>query len=264
MMRVERAVWVVRWGGGVLASVLVPAMVLGACGSDDAGPQSTAVTSTSSTINRPLATPLPTLAPPPTAAPTSPPTVAPPMAAPATTVLLSTTVPVTTTTVPAGAALILRDNSVGDAVFGADPDDVVAYIRSIIGAPTSDSGWVDPTTVFGVCPGTEVRGVSWGDLRLLFSDESTVIAGRRHFFTYTYGPAFGSSIDPTGPRTATGISVGSTVADVLAAYPDVIISDADEFTPANFFVSEDIGGFLSGTGDGDTVVAIIGGRPCGE
>ena len=55
-----------------------------------------------------------------------------------------------------GAELVLRANGLGDAVFGADPDGVIAYVTSIIGPSTVDTGWVDPLSV-GACPGTEFR-----------------------------------------------------------------------------------------------------------
>ena len=183
--------------------IAVGMFVLGSCGDDSS--------STASTL-RPIVTTstvTPTVAP---AATTAPITVVPATALPATAVptTIATTVPVSSstappstaapttaapttiapTTVPAGAALVLRTNGVGDAAFGADADEVVAYVNSILGAPTADSGWADPFSTFGVCPGTEVRGVTWGDLTLLFSDESVVASGRRHFFTYSYGPAF--------------------------------------------------------------------------
>jgi hypothetical protein len=83
--------------------------------------------------------------------------------------------------------LVLRPNGLGDAAFGVDPDGTVAYISSIIGKPTVDTGWVDPLSV-GACPGTELRQVTWNDLVLLFTDQSPFATGRRHFFAYTYGP----------------------------------------------------------------------------
>ncbi len=93
----------------------------------------------------------------------------------------------TSTTLAPGAELVLRPNGLGDAAFGADPEGVVAYVSSIIGKPTVDTGWVDPLSV-GACPGTELRQVFWADLVLQFSDQSSVTSGRRHFFSYVYGP----------------------------------------------------------------------------
>ena len=165
---------------------------------------------------------------------------------------------------PKGAALVLRETGLGDAVFGADPDEVIAYVRAILGAPTADSGWADPLSTFGVCPGTEVRGVTWGDLTLLFTDESIVTSGRQHFFTYTYGPAFSASIDPDGLTTPNGITVGSSVADLKAAFPGIVVYPGDDIVDASFYVNDNLTGFLTGTSDTDAIETIFGGVPCGE
>ncbi|HEY7626711.1 MAG TPA: hypothetical protein VH761_06575 [Ilumatobacteraceae bacterium] len=160
----------------------------------------------------------------------------------------------------------MRANSLGDAAFGADPDGVVAYVSAIIGPPTVDSGWVDPLAV-GACPGTSPEGfrqVIWGDLILQFSDESSVTSGRRHFFSYVYGPPLGSEIAPAGLKTDAGIGVGSTVAELTGTYPGVIINPGDEFGGPNFKVNDNLVGFLSGVEATDTVTSVLGGQGCGE
>jgi hypothetical protein len=149
-------------------------------------------------------------------------------------------------------------------VFGADADEVINYVRSILGQPTADSGWADPYESFGICQGTEVRGVSWGDLQLLFSDVSEVMSGRRHFFNYVYGPAAnGSSITPEGMRTSTGVGIGTSVADLRAAYPGVQVYPEEIYGPY-FVVNENLTGFLTGVTDADSVISFIGGMGCGE
>ena len=165
---------------------------------------------------------------------------------------------------PKSATLVLKENGLGDAVFGADADEVVDYINSIAGTPTSDSGWADPFSAFGVCPGTEVRGVTWGDLLVLFSDESLVATGRRHFFSYSYGPPFTSSPRPAGMRTPNGVTLGSTVAELRAAHPDVIVTPGDEIFGPSFHVNDNFNGFLTGGSDDDRLETIIGGVGCGE
>ena len=243
----------------VTASALFVAVsIVAACGGDD----SSASTSTFA--------PLVTTVPPPATTTTiaSPVTTAAPATtlAPTTTAVTSTTVGASTTTatsVQAAATLVLSDTGLGDAAFGADPDEVVSYVRSILGPPTRDSGWVDPLQTFGVCPGNEVRGVTWHDLQLLFSDESIVLNGRRHFFNYVYGPASGSTVLPDGMRTANGIGIGSSVADLRAAYPDAQVYPEEIFGPY-FVVNENFTGFLTGVTDADTIISFIGGLGCGE
>lgn len=162
-----------------------------------------------------------------------------------------------------GAELVLRTNGLGDAAFGADPDGVIAYVSSIIGAATVDTGWVDPLSV-GACPGTELRQVSWGDLVLQFSDDSSVTSGRRHFFSYLYGPSFGATIAPAGLKTDAGIGVGSTVTELTGTYPAAVLNPGDELGGPNFFINDGLAGFLTGVTETDTVTSVIGGQGCGE
>ncbi|MEX0846768.1 MAG: hypothetical protein WD023_03235 [Ilumatobacteraceae bacterium] len=237
----------VRGAFGIIVAI---SLVLAGCGGDDEAAATTLAPIITSQTTAPT-----------TAAPT---TTAPPASSSTTT--STTTTPESTTTstsIPAAAALVLRDNGLGDALFGTEADEVVRYVQAVLGPPTADSGWADPFSAFGVCPGTEVRGVTWGDLTLLFSDVSTVATGRRHFFNYVYGPAFGVSIQPEGMRTDTGIGIGSTVADVKAVFPTVMIFPPD-IADAYFVVSENLSGFLTGTTDDDTVRSVIGGIGCGE
>lgn len=238
---------------GALGLVAAATLLLAACGGDDDAATTTLAPIVFDTTTAPATTAPPTTVPATTAPPTTSSTTTSTTAAPTT----------TSTSVPAAAALVLRDDGLGDALFGTEPDAVVRYVQAILGAPTADSGWADPFSAFGVCPGTEVRGVTWGDLTLLFSDESTVASGRRHFFNYSYGPPFGVSIQPEGMRTDTGIGIGSTVAELRVAYPTVRIFPPD-IADAYFVVDENFTGFLSGTADTDTVRSVIGGIGCGE
>jgi len=242
--------------------VVLVAGLLAGCGSDGGSADTLPpIVSTTTTIAVTVPPTVTTSAPPTTVPVTLPPTTSTTVAETTTTTGETSS---STTDVPKGAALILRDDGVGDAVFGADPDEVIAYIRSILGAPSADSGWADPFSSFGVCPGTEVRGVSWGDLTLLFTDSSVVTSGRRHFFTYSYGPAFGATIDPLGAHTSAGISVGSTVADLKAAYPGVVVNPADDIFAPNFYINDNLTGFLTGATDADTITSFTGGISCGE
>ena len=159
---------------------------------------------------------------------------------------------------------MLRANGLGDAAFGAEPDGVVAYVSAIIGAPTVDTGWIDPLSV-GACPGTELRQVSWGDLVLQFSDVSSVTSGRRHFFSYSYGPAFvPGAIAPAGLKTEAGIGVGSTVADLSGTYPTAVINPGTDLGGPNFLINDGLAGFLTGITPTDTVTSVLGGQGCGE
>jgi len=239
---------------------LLPVIVLGilAAGCSDDSSATTDSASTSSTV----ADTTTTSAAPTTTSTTIPVTTAAPTSTTSSTTSTTSSTTTSTTLAP-GAELVLRPNGLGDAAFGVDPDGTVAYITSIIGKPTIDTGWVDPLSV-GACPGTELRQVTWNDLVLFFTDQSPFATGRRHFFAYTYGPSFASQINPAGLKTEAGIGVGSTLAELQATYPDVVINPGDDFGGPNFLVNNGLAGFLTGVTPTDTVISMLGGQGCGE
>ncbi len=175
-----------------------------------------------------------------------------------------TSVPGSTTTLAPAAALVLRTNGLGQVAFGAEPEGVIAYVTSIVGSPTTDTGWIDPLSL-GSCPGTEVRTVTWADLNLYFGDQSRLAIGRRHFFSYSLGPpSAGATIAPAGMVTVAGVGVGSTLADLRAAYPGLLVNPGDPVSQPSFEVSAGLGGLLTAADDAATVTAIQGGFGCGE
>jgi hypothetical protein len=239
-----------------LAPLALLALTIGACSNDD--PATTDSGSTSSSVavassSTPASSTTSTTIPVTTAAPTSTST--------STTSTTSSTT--TSTTIAPGAELVLRQNGLGDAAFGADPDGVIAYVTAIIGSLTIDTGWVDSLSV-GACLGSEIRQVSWADLTLQFTNDSNVTTGRRHFFSYVYGPTFGPAIAPAGLKTEAGIGIGSTVAELTATYPGVVVNPGDDFGGPNFFVNDGLAGFLTGVNPTDTVKSVLGGQGCGE
>lgn len=179
-----------------------------------------------------------------------------------TTSTISTTVPaITTTTIAKVKGLPLSAAGLGDALFDADADGVVDFVNSILGIPTTDSGWVDATANGVGCPGTVIRFVDWNDLSLFFTDDITAV---RHFAAYTYGPAFAAAISPYGLATDAGIGVGSSVAELRAAYPAVNILPEDEFSGPSFEIEAGLRGVLTGTADTDVILSFVGGFGCGE
>jgi len=175
----------------------------------------------------------------------------------------TTTSTTTTTTVPAVKGLTLSHLGLGDASFGADADGVVTYVDSVLGQPTSDSGWVDPASTGKTCTGTEVRFVVWRDLSLFFTDQSSYVKGLRHFASYTYGPAFGATIDPNGLVTDSGVGVGSTVAAMKKAYPAAAVAGPSSTHPtARFSIQVGLVGTLSGTHSTDVITSFVGGQAC--
>ncbi len=181
-------------------------------------------------------------------------------AAPETT---ATTVAPETTATPPGsdAEFSLQNDGLGAVSFGADPDGVITFVTSFLGGATADTGWVDPFTI-GACGGTQIRQVTWGDLQLEFGDVSDVAEGRPHFYAYYYGKEGSSTATPSGLETDEGITVGSTVAQLLQAYPGVQLLSGNEFMNDSFSVNDNLSGRLSGLTDVDVVQMVIGGLPC--
>ncbi len=254
----------------VLLSLTACSLLLGACGSDAPGSADSATTPVPAG---------PTVAPTTLAATTTTPLASTTSAADTSTpssiaaaTPSSTGVDVSTTIVepaadpsvdPAVAALVLSGTGIGTAEFGADPDTVVSYVTTSLGEPTNDTGWIDPLSV-GACPGTEIRFVDWGTLSLVFGDASQVAEGRRHFFAYYYGSAGEVGGAPVGLVTDAGITTGSRVVDVKAAYPAVTLNPEDDFSSPFFYVSDDLRGYLTGLDDDSTVTVILGGNGCSE
>ncbi len=228
-----------------LIAVCAAASLIAGCSDESSGPGTTTTAPTATTV---VAT---TIAVTTTAAATT-----------TSTTSTTSTVPATTTTTIAPVlGLSLSATGLGDAQFGADADGVVDYVNSILGIPTTDSGWVDPVATGVACPGTAVRFVDWKDLSLFFTDYLT---GVRHFASFTYGQAFGDVIAPFGLATSADIGVGSTVASLRGAYPAVNVKPEDEFSGAGFEIEPGLYGFLSGTADTDTILSFVGGAGCGE
>ena len=182
---------------------------------------------------------------------------------PPTTSVTTTTTPPTTEPLPV-RELVLRDDGIGAATFGAEPDGVIEYVSTLLGAPTGDTGWIDPFT-FALCPGNEVRRVEWGVLSLLFSDDTPVSSGRRHFFAYEYGLDGQIGEEPQGLRTEGCSGRGSRVVDLRAEFPEVSVNQGEEgLFPSSFYVSDNFRGLLTGVNDDDLVTVIFGGYGCGE
>ena len=177
----------------------------------------------------------------------------------------STSSAATTSTIPAVKGLGLTAEGLGDVLFGADTDEVINYVRSILGKPTTDAGWTDSLAAGGTCPGVQIRYVVWHDLSLFFTDVSPAATGIKHFAGYTYGPPLvPGKIEPNGLATANGVQVASTVKQLQAAYPAAIVSANDGLTGPSFFIEPGLIGYLTGTTPADRIISFVGGFECGE
>lgn len=246
--------------GRILALCVVGAVLLAACGSStdssDSTPGSATSSSTSTLLEPPTTTTMPETT---TSTSTSTTTTS-------TTTSTSTSTSTTTTTTEPGtdlSGLVLLADGIGPVMFGADADGVVDYMTSFLGPPTHDTDWVDPFEI-GLCPGTELRLVSWGVLTITLGDESDIASARRHFVAYSYGIDGEVGLEPVGLESEEGVTIGSSVSDLVAAYPDALLIEEDDFAGPSFVIDESRYGYVTGLGDDDLVTVILGGQGCGE
>ncbi len=178
-----------------------------------------------------------------------------------TTTVAPTTTSPPTTTAPRPGGLVLLGDGIGPLAFGSGPDAAIEFLSAALGQPMADSGWTDPFSVYGTCPGTEVRGVEWPGFLALFGDPASG-GGERHFMAYTVG-WFGP--DPFGLRTEQGTAVGDSRDEVAAEnLAATFVAAADPFPPSVVIGTDrgDIVGYF--TDDGAMLSSISAGVACGE
>ena len=196
-----------------------------------------------------------------------------PVPAPATTPTKPKT---SVTTADEGPAVVLKGDGIGAFLFGADPDQVIAGLTLRWGPPDGDSGWVAASSSpYGPCPGSVVRGVNWRGFTVLFSDGATPRgpAGTRHFFTWEYQvddlahPKADKGGNRPALKTTAGVSVGSTVKALQAAYGDRLELFMEEPGGPQFGVQTTEGGLfgsLTNLEASGIVRTIVSGGGCGE
>jgi peptidoglycan hydrolase-like protein with peptidoglycan-binding domain len=170
------------------------------------------------------------------------------------------------------ADITLTPDGIGGALIGDDPEAVITYLTDHLGAPTNDEGWVDVSDGSGgVCASPELRGVSWGNLHLVFAWQAPLGGGAdtRQFVYYDYSFAdatIGKLLTPR-MRTDLGLELGDDVPRLTTLYPGSSVFDS-EFGGRAYQAPEGAGIAFSGTLYGSSperVNSIDGGiYPCGE
>ncbi len=168
--------------------------------------------------------------------------------------------PTTTTAIPAVEALVLRGDGLGVVALGAEPEGAVAAMVAALGDPSADSGWqAASTSAYGTCPGTEVRGVEWGHLVLLFTDGTTEHGRGPHLFAWRITGS------PPAVGTSTGFGYHATAADAEELYPGAVeVEPPDEPFPGFLRVAAEGGTITAYLDDRDVVTNLEAGAACGE
>jgi hypothetical protein len=162
----------------------------------------------------------------------------------------------------------LRPDGLGDELFGADADGVIASLTDVLGPPDEDTGWGPTLESYATCIGTEIRFVTWRSLRAFFTDGPSDWApgGVRHFAAFDHSEAIGLPLLELA--TAEGVGIGSPVGDVRAIYGEAAVVADDPLFGDLFQVDTPGAGFLwgqlSGSSATDSVLSVSGGVSCGE
>ncbi len=182
--------------------------------------------------------------------------------APTTSTAAPTTAPPPVDSRPDG--LVLLGDGLGPLAFGASPESAIEFLTAALGQPMADSGWTDSFSVYGTCPGSQVRGVEWPGFLALFGDAEDDYSsdGERHFMSWTLG-WFGP--DPFGIQTSEGIGIGAARDAIAEAYLSAVFQPAEEPFPARVVIGTDRGD-IHGTFDERAVqiVSLSAGTACGE
>ena len=241
------------------AIALGAALILAACGdSDDAA----TATSTTSAVTAAPVTSTTAAVQPDDGGDTVVITTAPPTTSETTEAPTTTAVPSTTTT-PRPDGLVLLADGLGPLEFGASPESAIEFLSAALGTPMADSGWTDSFSVYGTCPGSEVRGVEWPGFLALFGDaDDDYSDGGRHFMAWTVG-WFGP--DPFGMKTEDGIGIGATRDEVASTYLSATFFPADELFPPSVQILTSRGTLQGYFGEDDAILSSVSaGTPCGE
>lgn len=180
----------------------------------------------------------------------------------------TTTLPTTTTTADPAARLTLRPDGIGPLDFGVEAEAAVVVVRTLLGPPDSDTGWVDQASTYGNCLGTQVRFVRWRSLELFLTDGPSDWAGAgvRHLASWAHSAAVGEPLLML--RTAEGVGVGTPVGDLRATYGETLEVGEDPLFGAFFRVQAGGPAFLigrvTGTAAADRVESLSAGFACGE
>jgi hypothetical protein len=156
--------------------------------------------------------------------------------------------------------------------FGTPYDEALPALTSALGAPTKDTGPIDPFSDYSTCPGRTLQILEYGDgaLQLLFGDvEADEPVLYQWALTGTGDPsALPQATALVGDGATLALGPGTTVGELEGSAGEAfqVVEDAFSMDPA-FRLQDQSGGFsgfLSGTTPADVVTLVQAGTPCGE
>jgi hypothetical protein len=164
----------------------------------------------------------------------------------------------TSSSPPAAAEIVLRGDGLGVADLGSPPEEAIDAVSQALGVPTADTGWEPSASAYGTCPGSQIRGVEWDHLVLLFTDGDTDYGQGPHLFTWRITGA------PPSLGTARGLGFQARLADAEELYPGAVeVSPPEDPFPGFVTVAAE-GGEITGYLDGDVITNLEAGARCGE
>lgn len=157
--------------------------------------------------------------------------------------------------------------------FGTPLAEAEPVLAAALGDPTRDTGETSSFSDYGTCPGTVLRAFEYGDgaLVVLFGD----VEGPGLVF-YQWALRDQGSPDRVpaasalvGDVTTYEFGVGETVAALRegSSGAELQVNEGDEVFGPSFSLADQSPGFfgyLTGTGEQDTVTEVQGGEGCGE
>jgi hypothetical protein len=177
-----------------------------------------------------------------------------------TTTAAPTTVPTesTTTTVPlTKESIVLAGDGLGTLTFGTNAARTISLLMQALGQPEKNT----PLPVGTACGAT--RRLTWGNFQILVNEVGSASgAGRPGFAGWFLGPP---AANPLSFKTDKGITVGSTVAELKAAYgTDVSVARGEQGPGYNITVPRGIIlGQLDALTDAGKVKNVQSGNYCG-
>lgn len=125
-----------------------------------------------------------------------------------------------------GAPPLLSGAGIGEIQFGAADDMAVAELTTMLGRPTSDTGWV-PTSSPCDDVTTQTRDVQFGDLWTEFADAPDDFGSGKHFRSYILMSPEGAAVAAVQFKTDKGVAIGMTAAEAQASDPGFEVSDSE-------------------------------------